>query len=69
MPKNIGAVNCVTIGKKIKGTNTDWLGYLGSIKNLKLKKMKKILILGYGGAAQAIFYGFLLKGIKTSYSF
>jgi len=63
--KNIGAVNCVTIGKKIKGINTDWLGYLGSIKNVKINKNKKILILGYGGAAQAIFYGFSIKGFKN----
>ena len=62
--KNIGAVNCVTVGKKIKGTNTDWMGYLGSIKGLKINKNKKILILGYGGAAQAIFYGFSKKGYK-----
>ena len=26
--KNIGAVNCVTVGKKIKGMNTDWQGVL-----------------------------------------
>ena len=63
--KNIGAVNCVTVGKKIKGTNTDWLGYLGSIKGFKINKNKKILILGYGGAAQAIFYGFSIKGYKN----
>ena len=63
--KKIGAVNCVTIGKKIKGTNTDWLGYLGSIKGFKINKNKKILILGYGGAAQAIFYGFSTKGYKN----
>ena len=63
--KNIGAVNCVTISKKIKGMNTDWLGYLGSIKDLKINKNKKILILGYGGAAQAIFYGFSIKGYKN----
>ena len=38
--KNIGAVNCVTVGKKIKGTNTDWIGYLNSINNLRLNKKK-----------------------------
>ena len=63
--KNIGAVNCVTVGKKIRGMNTDWLGYLGSIKGVKINKNKKILILGYGGAAQAIFYGFSTKGYKN----
>ncbi len=67
--KNIGAVNCVTVDGKIKGTNTDWLGYLNSIKKLKIKKNKKILILGYGGAAQAIIYGFFTKGYKDVHVF
>ncbi len=62
--KKIGAINCVSIGKKIKGTNTDWVGYLSSIKSLKLNKNKKILILGYGGASQAIIYGLLTKGFN-----
>lgn len=63
--EKIGAVNCVTINKQIKGTNTDWTGYLNSIKNEKIKKNKKILILGYGGASKAIFYGFLVRGFKN----
>ena len=63
--EKIGAVNCVLVGKKIKGINTDWNGYLNSIKLEKISKNKKILILGYGGASQAIFYGFLLKGFKN----
>tara|TARA_B100001741_G_scaffold304607_1_gene295916 strand:+ start:163 stop:948 length:786 start_codon:yes stop_codon:yes gene_type:complete len=63
--KNIGAVNCVLVRKKIKGTNTDWLGYLSSIKAEKISVNKKILILGYGGASQAILYGLLLKGFKN----
>jgi len=63
--KNIGAVNCVTVGKKIKGINTDWKGYLGSIKKEKISKNKNILILGFGGASQAIYYGFIFKGYKN----
>ncbi len=61
---NIGAVNCVLVGKKLKGTNTDWLGYINSIKQEKINKNNKVLILGYGGASQAILYGLLLKGFK-----
>ena len=61
----IGAVNCVSVGTNTKGINTDWIGYLGSIKNTKIKKDGKILILGFGGAAQAIFYGFSKKGYKN----
>ena len=62
--ENIGAVNCVTIGKKIKGTNTDWLGYLNSIKREKITTNRKILILGCGGASKAIYYGLSLRGYK-----
>ena len=63
--QKIGAVNCVTVGKKIKGINTDWVGYLNSIKQEKINKNKNILILGFGGASQAIYYGFFLKGYKN----
>jgi shikimate dehydrogenase len=63
--QKIGAVNCVTIGKKIKGINTDWIGYLNSIKQEKINKNKNILILGFGGASQAIYYGFFFKGYKN----
>ena len=63
--KKIGAVNCVKVEKKIRGINTDWVGYLNSIKGLKIHKTKKILILGYGGAAQAIVYGLLSSGYKN----
>ena len=63
--QKIGAVNCVTVGKKIKGTNTDWVGYLNSIKQEKINKNKNILILGFGGASKAIYYGFFFKGYKN----
>ena len=63
--QKIGAVNCVTLTNKIKGINTDWLGYLNSIKQEKINKNKNILILGYGGASQAIYYGFLFRGYKN----
>jgi shikimate dehydrogenase len=53
------------LGKKIKGTNTDWVGYLNSIKQEKINKNKNILILGFGGASQAIYYGFFFKGYKN----
>ena len=63
--KNIEAANCITLDIKIKGSNTDWIGYLNSIKAAKIRKKDKILILGYGGASQAIYYGFSLKGFKN----
>ena len=63
--QKIGAVNCVTVGNKIKGINTDWIGYLNSIKQEKINKNKNILILGFVGASQAINYGFFFKGYKN----
>ena len=59
--QKIGAVNCVTVGNKIKGINTDWVGYLNSIKQEKINKNKNILILGFGGASQAIYGSNLLS--------
>ena len=63
--KKIGAINCVKIQKKNKGINTDWIGYLNSIKGLKIKKTQNIIILGYGGASKAIVYGLFYKGFKN----
>ena len=63
--KNIGAVNCVIIQKKNKGINTDWIGYLNSIKAFKINKSKKIIVLGYGGASKAIVYGLFYSGFKN----
>ena len=37
----IGAVNCVLVGANTKGINTDWIGYMGSIKNTKIKKAER----------------------------
>ena len=67
--QKIRAVNCVTVGNKIKGTNTDWIGYLNSIKQEKVNKNKNILILGFGGASQAIYYGFFFKGYRKVHVF
>ncbi len=55
--KNIGAVNCIKFyNKKTKGFNTDWAGYGMCVEKVKLHKNKPILIIGYGGASQAIIY-------------
>ena len=63
--KNIGAINCVKIQKKNKGINTDWTGYLNSIKEYNINKSKKIIVLGCGGASKAIVYGLYRKGFKN----
>ena len=62
--KKINAVNCISIGNKIKGFNTDWLGYFNTLpKNINIKN-KTTLLIGYGGAAQAIHYVLKNKGFK-----
>ena len=63
--KIIGAVNCLN---KESGFNTDWIGFLYSMKvnNINLKN-KNCLILGSGGAARAVSFSLLnsnVKGIK-----
>mgnify|MGYP001322607243 CR=1 FL=1 len=62
--KEINAVNCLTVKSKIKGTNTDWIGYFKTLPKNKNLKKKKTLIIGYGGAALAIHYVLKKKGFK-----
>lgn len=53
--KKIGAVNTlVRAGKKVIGYNTDWLGVQAALQG-ELRN-KKVMILGAGGAAAAIYY-------------
>jgi len=56
--KLIGAVNTIKIdsNKKLKGYNTDYIGFLNSIKIHLTKKHKKAIILGSGGASKAIIH-------------
>ena len=61
--RTINAVNCVSKNSKIKGTNTDWLGYYKTLPKKK-EKNKKVIIIGYGGAALAIHYVLKQKGYK-----
>ena len=53
--KEIGAVNTVVVDKggRLKGFNTDYLGFIAHLKELKLKP-KKVALIGAGGAAKAI---------------
>ena len=54
----IGASNCLICkNSKILAYNTDYLGFNELIKNNKIElKDKRILILGNGGAAKAVYY-------------
>ncbi|HRO42356.1 MAG TPA: shikimate dehydrogenase [Flavipsychrobacter sp.] len=61
--KEIGAVNCIDIRDgKLKGYNTDVIGFEESLFPLLKPFHKKALILGTGGSSQAVKY--VLKKLK-----
>ncbi len=64
----VGAVNTIKIvDKKLVGYNTDVYGFEKSIKPLLKSQHKKALILGTGGAAEAVAYVF--RKLKIPYLF
>jgi shikimate dehydrogenase len=65
--KKIGAVNTLKIcnKKKIKGYNTDYIGFINSIKHV-ISNHSNALVLGTGGASKAIIYGLNSMGIKST---
>lgn len=67
--KKIGAVNTIKVTKKGKliGYNTDYYGFLKSIKPYLKLHHKKALILGTGGASKAIAYSLKKLNIDFNY--
>lgn len=60
----IGAVNTVRIDKdKSEGFNTDYLGFIRHIRELKLEP-RRVAVIGAGGAAKAICFGLCLEAAK-----
>ncbi len=62
--KKINAVNCIVKKTKISGINTDWLGYFKTLPKTKNINKKRVLLVGYGGAALAIHYVLKKEGFK-----
>lgn len=64
--KKIGAVNTIKISKKrkLKGYNTDVVGFENSIKPLLKEHHTKALILGTGGASKAVAFTFEKNNIS-----
>jgi shikimate dehydrogenase len=63
--KEIGACNCIKIsGGKLKGFNTDVVGFKRSLETHLLPGHDKALILGAGGAARAVQYALKELGIE-----
>ena len=70
---NIGAVNVIKFIKgkngevKLKGYNSDIIGFCNSLKPLLAQHHTHALILGTGGAAKAVACGLKSLGIETIY--
>lgn len=63
--QNIGAVNCIRINSgKLKGHNTDVIGFAESFIPLLKPFHKKALVLGTGGAAKCVEYTLKKMGIE-----
>lgn len=65
----IGAVNVVRFAKngKLKGYNSDWIGFKKALQPLLQPHHKKALILGTGGASKAV--AFALQDLDILYTF
>jgi shikimate dehydrogenase len=65
----IGAVNVIRFTKKgkLKGYNSDYYGFMKSLKPLLQPHHKKALILGTGGAAKAVAFALDQLGILHTY--
>ena len=68
----IGAVNVIRVihkgnNIKLKGYNSDVIGFTKSIEPMLDKNHKKALILGTGGASKAVKYGLNSLGLETVY--
>ena len=66
----IGAVNVIKFtkgifGKKLKGYNSDIIGFTQSIQPLLQPHHQKALILGTGGASKAVYHGLKNLGIES----
>jgi shikimate dehydrogenase len=74
LAKQIGSINVVTkTGQKLKGYNTDGIGFVRGLEELLLKernintlKSLQVLILGAGGTARAIAFTLASKGAKIT---
>ncbi|NPA15601.1 MAG: shikimate dehydrogenase [Deferribacteres bacterium] len=63
--KAIGAVNTIKRGEdKLIGYNTDWQGFLESLRVNGIDGVNEALVLGAGGAAKAVAYALLVSGVK-----
>lgn len=67
--KIIGAISCVVVRDdgSLFGTNNDWLGFIGNIKQHQpdwRADAGPITVIGAGGGARAVCYGLMKEGAK-----
>ena len=71
--RQIGAVNVIKFSKglfgkvKLKGYNSDIIGFKQSIEPLLKEHHRKALILGTGGASKAVFQGLKQLGVAATF--
>jgi len=65
--EQIGAVNTIKINSegKLTGHNTDYFGFMESLKPLLQNHHQKALVLGTGGAAKAVAFGLKKLNIES----
>ena len=67
IPDGLDACNCIRIRDGMcEGFNTDWVGFEKSFLPLLQPKQKAALVVGHGGAAQAVFFVLKKNGIPYS---
>jgi shikimate dehydrogenase len=67
LAKRIGAVNTiVNDGGTLTGHNTDWVGAVRALEEVRPLASARLLLMGAGGAARAIAYGVIERGARLT---
>ncbi len=66
--ERIGAVNTIVNDGRghLSGYNTDWVGALKALEEVRALDGARVLLLGAGGAARAIAFGLRERGVHTT---
>jgi shikimate dehydrogenase len=67
--ESIGAISCVVVRRdgSLFGTNNDWLGFIGNLKQQQpgwRADTAPVAVVGAGGGARAVCYGLIQEGAK-----
>jgi len=67
--KRIGAISCVVVRDdgSLFGTNNDWLGFIGNLKQTQpdwRADAGPVAVIGAGGGSRAVCYGLMQEGAK-----